>query len=308
MAYELDDKLVVGISTRALFDLDEAHRVFEREGVEAYTKYQLDHVNETLPTGTGYPLVRGLLRINELVGEPLVEVVIISRNSAETGLRARESIKSLHIPISRAAFTRGRPVYRYLDAFSCDLFLSAHDADVIGALQAGFAAAKILSVPSGAGEDEEEVRIAFDGDAVLFAPHSEDIFQEQGLEAFQAHEAQQAGVPMEGGPFLGFLRALCAIQQRFATDTCPLRTALITARDAVSHERVLRTLGQHGVRIDEYFFLGGVRKKKIIQAFAPHIFFDDQLAHVEPASEVAPSAQVPRADKEPPVDEKQIRS
>ncbi|MDJ0976863.1 MAG: 5'-nucleotidase [Planctomycetota bacterium] len=308
MAYELDDKLVVGISTRALFDLDEAHRVFEQEGVEAYTRYQLDHVADVLPTGTGYPLVRGLLRINELAGEPLVEVVIISRNSAETGLRTRESIKALHLPIHRAAFTRGRPVYRYLDAFSCDLFLSAHDADVLGALQAGFPAAKILSVPPEAEEDEDEVRIAFDGDAVLFSGASEDLFQEHGLEAFQAHEAEKAEVPMEAGPFLGFLRALCAIQHRFGIDGCPLRTALITARDAISHERVVNTLQAMDVRIDEYFFLGGVRKQKVVKAFAPHIFFDDQLVHAEPASEVAPSAQVPRADKEPPVDEKQIRS
>lgn len=308
MAYELDDKLVVGISTRALFDLDEAHRVFEQEGVEAYTQYQLDHVNDALPAGTGYPLVRGLLRINELAEKPLVEVVIISRNSAETGLRARESIKALHLPIYRAAFTRGRPVYRYLDAFSCDLFLSAHDADVVGALQAGFPAAKILSVPPEAMRDEEEVRIAFDGDAVLFSGHGEDLFQEHGLEAFQQHEAAQSAVPMEAGPFMGLLRALCAIQHQFGVEACPLRTALITARDAVSHERVVNTLQAMGVRIDEYFFLGGVRKKKIVQAFAPHIFFDDQLAHAGPASEIAPSAQVPRADKEPPVDDKQIRS
>ncbi len=308
MAYELDDKLVVGISTRALFDLDEAHRIFEEQGVEAYTQYQIDHVSDVLPAGTGYPLVNGLLRINDLAKEPLVEVVIISRNSAETGLRARESIKALHLPIYRAAFTRGRPVYRYLDAFSCDLFLSAHDDDVLGALQAGFPAAKILSVPAGAIADEEEVRIAFDGDAVLFSGQGEDLFQEQGLEAFQEHEAAQAEVPMEAGPFMGLLRALCAIQHRFGADACPLRTALITARDAVSHERVVTTLQAMDVRIDEYFFLGGVRKKKVVQAFAPHIFFDDQLVHAGPASEIAPSAQVPRADKEPPVDEKQIRS
>ncbi len=296
MAYDLDDKLVVGISTRALFDLDEAHRVFEEQGLDAYTDFQVQRTDTEIPTGAGFPLVRGLLRINELAGEPLVEVVVISRNSAETGLRTRHSIKSLGLPITRAAFTRGRPVYRYLDAFSCDLFLSAHDEDVLGALQAGFAAGKVLSVPPAVAELSNEVRIAFDGDAVLFSGASEDLYQKQGLEAFQAHEASQADVPMEAGPFMGFLRALCAIQQRFDPEQCPIRTALITARDTISHERVVNTLRAMNVRIDEYFFLGGVRKQKVVKAFAPHIFFDDQIVHAGPASEVSPTAQVPRTD------------
>jgi 5'-nucleotidase len=308
MAYDLDDKLVVGISTRALFDLDAAHTVFQREGVDAYTRFQVERVDNVLPTGAGYPLVKGLLAINERLGAPVVEVVIISRNSAETGLRARQSIRALGLPITRAAFTRGRPVFRYLDAFSCDLFLSAHDDDVLGALQAGFAAGKVLAVPPAVSDDESEVRIAFDGDAVLFDGASEDLYQEQGLEAFQAHEDSNSKEPLQAGPFLGFLHALCGIQQRFESEDCPVRTALITARDALSHERVVTTLRALGVRIDEYFFLGGVRKQKVVQAFAPHIFFDDQLAHAGPASEVAPSAQVPRADKHPPVDEKASRS
>ncbi len=299
MSYNLDDKLVVGISTRALFDLDAAHRIFEDQGLDAYTNYQVENTDEEIPVGAGFPLVRGLLRINELVGEPLVEVVVMSRNSAETGLRTQHTIKSLGLPITRSAFTRGRPVYRYLDAFSCDLFLSAHDEDVIGALRAGFAAGKILSVPQTSAAPSDEVRIAFDGDAVLFSPAGEDLYQEQGLDAFQKHEASKSDVPMEAGPFMGFLRALCAIQQRFDPDACPLRTALITARDAISHERVVTTLRSMNVRIDESFFLGGVKKKPIVEAFAPHIFFDDQIVHAGPASEVSPTAQVPRADKQP---------
>lgn len=297
-AYSLDDKLVVGISTRALFDLDEAHQLFESQGLEAYTRHQIENAHLPLGPGTGFPLVRGLLRINELVGEQVVEVVVISRNSADTGLRTRHSIKALGLDINRAAFTRGRPVADYLEAFSCDLFLSAHDDDVVRALRAGFAAGKILAVSAASKASEEEVRIAFDGDAVLFSGAGEDLFQREGLHAFQANEAAKCDEPIAEGPFMGFLRALCAIQARFDPERCPIRTALITARDAVSHERVVNTLRALNVRIDEYFFLGGVKKAPIVKAFNPHIFFDDQLAHAGPASEVAPSAQVPRSETE----------
>jgi 5'-nucleotidase len=297
MAYSLDDKLVVGVSTRALFDLSEAHDVFRQQGVDAYTRYQIENQRVPLAPGTGFPLVRGLLGINARLGETLVEVVIISRNSADTGLRTRHSIKALGLPITRAAFTRGRPVADYLEAFSCDLFLSAEDEDVHSALRAGFAAGKILPVPPSSA-DEDEVRVAFDGDAVLFSAASEDLYQREGLDAFQAHEAARAEEAMEGGPFLPFLRALCRIQERFPADACPVRTALITARDAVSHERVVHTLHALGVRIDECFFLGGVRKAPIVKAFRPHIFFDDQIVHAGPASEIAPAAQVPRTPRE----------
>lgn len=294
MAYSLEDKLVVGVSTRALFDLDEAHRVFCEQGLDAYTRYQIERERVPLAPGAGYPLVRGLLDINERLGEPLVEVVVVSRNSADTGLRTRHSIEALGLPIARAAFTRGRPVAAYLAAFSCDLFLSAEDADVASALAAGFAAGKILAIPKAAWEDRNEVRIAFDGDAVLFSGAGEDLFQREGLAAFQAHEAARAREPMEAGPFLPFLRALCRIQARFPPEACPVRTALITARDTVSHERVVHTLHALGVRIDECYFLGGVKKAPVVKAFQPHIFFDDQVLHAGPASEVAPSAEVPR--------------
>ena len=296
MGHDLEGKLVVGVSTRALFDLDEAHRVFEQEGVDAYIRYQIENERVPLRPGTGFPLVRGLLRINDLLGDPVVEVVIISRNSAETGLRTAHSIRALGLPITRAAFTRGRPAYQYLSAFSCDLFLSAHEEDVVEALKAGFAAGRILPVPPSPDAADGEVRIAFDGDAVLFSPASQEIYDSHGLEAFQAHERSRADEPMEAGPFMGFLRALCAIQARFSAEACPLRTALITARDAVSHQRVVRTLRAMNVRIDEAFFLGGVPKERFVAAWKAHIFFDDQLVHAEPASKVSPTAQVPRPE------------
>jgi 5'-nucleotidase len=299
VAYDLDARLVIAIATRALFDLEEENRVFERDGVEAYTRHQVENEKVPLRPGTGFPLVQALLHVNELLGETAVEVVILSRNSAETGLRTVHSIRALGLPITRAAFTRGRPAHLYLDAFSCDLFLSAHDDDVREALKAGFPAARILAVPPELAEKEREVRIAFDGDAVLFAPESQDRFDRDGLAAFQAHEAEHADIPMAAGPFLGFLQALCALQRRFPPQDCPLRTALITARDAISHQRIVRTLRALDVRIDECFFLGGVAKERIVRAWKPHIFFDDQLAHVDPASRISPSAQVPRHDKPP---------
>jgi 5'-nucleotidase len=300
MAHDLDAQLVIGIATRALFDLEEENRVFESQGVEAYTRHQVERERVPLKPGSGFALVKDLLHINELLGEPVVEVVILSRNSAETGLRTAHSIRALGLPITRAAFTRGRPAHRYLEAFSCDLFLSAHDEDVVEALRAGFPAGRILPVSPGPGDGEREVRIAFDGDAVLFGPESQDRYDREGLAAFQAHEARHADVPLSGGPFLGFLHALCRLQGRFAPEACPIRTALITARDAISHQRVVRTLLALDVRIDECFFLGGVAKERILKAWKPHIFFDDQLAHVEPASRVSPAAQVPRHDRPGP--------
>jgi 5'-nucleotidase len=298
--HDLDAQLVIGIATRALFDLEEENRIFEERGVEAYTRLQVENERVPLKPGTGFALVRGLLHINALLGEPVVEVVILSRNSAETGLRTAHSIHALDLPITRAAFTRGRPAHHYLEAFSCDLFLSAHDEDVLEALKAGVPAARILPVAAGHDGAPGEVRIAFDGDAVLFGPESQDRYDREGLEVFQAHEARHADVPMAAGPFLGFLQALCRLQQRFPPEACPIRTGLITARDAVSHQRVVRTLRALEVRIDEAFFLGGVAKERILKAWKPHIFFNDQMAHVGPASKVGPAAQVPRHDKPPP--------
>jgi 5'-nucleotidase len=300
MAYDLDTRLVIAIATRALFDLEEENRLFEAQGVEAYTRHQVENERVPLKPGTGFPLVRALLDVNRALDDAAVEVVILSRNSVETGLRTAHSIRALGLPIARAAYTRGRPAHPYLQAFSCDLFLSAHEQDVLEALRAGFPAARILPVPQGAGGPPSEVRIAFDGDAVLFGPESQDRYDREGLAAFQDHELRHADVPLVAGPFLGFLRALCALQQRFPPDACPLRTALITARDALSQPRVVRTLRALEVRIDECFFLGGVAKERILEAWRPHIFFDDQLAHVQPASRVSPAAQVPRHDRPAP--------
>ena len=283
MPQNFDGKLVIAISSRALFNLDESHRVYETEGVEAYARYQIEHENEVLKPGVAFALVQKLLRLNTLLAEPLVEVILLSRNSADTGLRVFNSIRHYQLQIIRAAFSSGESPYAYVPAFGSHLFLSTHYEDVQKALQAGFAAATIL--PQVATQSErEELRIAFDGDSVLFSDEAERIYQEQGLAAFAASEAANAEKPLEGGPFKPFLQALHKIQQAFPEKNCPIRTALVTARSAPSHERVIKTLRHWNVRLDEAIFLGGLAKGEFLKAFGADFFFDDQRGHCESAA------------------------
>lgn len=288
----LNDKLVLAISSRALFDLDESHRVYESEGIEAYRQYQIEHEDELLEPGDAFPLVHKLLALNEQLGQARVEVILVSRNSAGTGLRAFNSIQKHGLAISRAAFSGGRSPGPYLKAFGCHLFLSTHVEDVRVALQAGFAAATILpGAPRRA--SSSELRIAFDGDAVLFADDAERVYQSGGLAAFQAHEREAALRPLDGGPFKPFLSALNQLQRELPVDGCPIRTALVTARSAPAHERVIRTLRDWDIRLDESFFLGGLEKSAILDAFGADVFFDDQAGHCEKAREVVATGHVP---------------
>lgn len=286
-------KLVVAVSSRALFDLDESHRIFETEGKEAFCKYQVDHEDEVLAPGLGFLLVKKLLAINkELPDAAFVEIILLSQNSADTGLRIFNSIAHHELNITRAAFTSGISPYGYIPAFGAHLFLSANADDVIKALDAGYAAATILS--SGASNRyPEQLRIAFDGDAVLFSDESERIFKQEGLDAFTANEKNAAKIPLTGGPFKGFLKALQRIQQAFGEDASPIRTALVTARAAPAHERVVRTLREWDIRIDEALFLGGMAKGEFLNAFGADIFFDDQKGHCESASQHVTAAHVP---------------
>jgi len=283
---KIDEKLVIAISSRALFNLEDSHRVYEEQGVEAYRQYQIDHENEPLKPGDAFPLVRKLLAINEQVGEEIgVEVILLSRNSADTGLRIFNSIKHWDLPVSRAAFCGGESPYRYVSAFGTHLFLSTDVDDVRWALDAGYAAATIIS-PAGREEDKSnEVKIAFDGDAVLFSDESEKIFQQDGLEAFTKNEVDSVDQPLEGGPFKSFLSALHRLQTRFPEEECPIRTALVTARSAPAHERVVKTLRSWNIRIDESLFLGGLDKGAFLKAFGADVFFDDQEGHCQSASE-----------------------
>lgn len=297
MAYELDNKMVIGVSSRALFDLDMENAIFEKHGVDAYCRYQIEHENEILRKGPGFGLIEALLKINELPGhEDKVEVIIMSHNSPDTSLRVFNSIKYYGLNISRAVLASGASLAPYLNAFKTDLFLSAYEEDVQQAVDSGIAAGIICcggnchyNRDTGIGQ----IRIAFDGDAVLFHEESENIFKEQGLHAFEENERINACNPLKEGPFAKFLRTISQLQKDFTQEESPIRTALVTARSAPAHERVIRTLRAWDVRIDEAFFLGGIPKTEVLKAFGAHIFFDDQAVHTSVAAQVVPSARVP---------------
>ncbi|MBQ2919676.1 MAG: 5'-nucleotidase [Oscillospiraceae bacterium] len=304
MPYDLKNPLVIGISSRALFDLEAENRIFETQGLKAYEEYQVLHEKDILPKGPAFPLVRAFLELNQLQPERLVEVIIMSRNSPNTSLRIFNSIDHYGLDVTRAALSGGAPVAPYLRPFETDLFLSAYRPDVQDAINSGIAAGMILTGTSPERDPSGQIRIAFDGDAVLFSPDSERIFQTEGLPAFEAHERENADVPMEEGPFANFLMTIAHIQSRFADrESSPIRTALVTSRNAPAHERAIKTLRQWGVRVDEAFFLGGVSKQEVLSAFGAHIFFDDQPAHAEPASKYVPSAVVPYAAGRDPMSE-----
>lgn len=287
-----EGKLVLAISSRALFDLRESHEIYMADGVAAYRQYQIDHEDEVLEPGDAFRLVEKLLSLNVSLNSSRVEVVLVSRNSADTGLRVFNSIQHYGLDISRAAFVGGRSPFPYLAAFGSHLFLSTHAEDVRSALDAGFAAATILS--GGARRAASaELRIAFDGDAVLFSDESERVYQSGGLQAFQANEREAARRPLPGGPFKPFLAALNALQREFPEASCPIRTALVTARSAPAHERVIRTLREWDIRLDESLFLGGLDKSAFLEAFAADVFFDDQPGHCERAREVVATGHVP---------------
>ncbi len=293
MASSFGDKLVIAISSRALFDLSESDRVFREEGLDAYTRHQIEHEMEVLQPGEAFPLVEKLLRINEkLGGEPRVEVILLSRNSADTGLRVFNSIEHHRLNITRAAFCGGASPYRYVSAFGCHLFLSTQAEDVRSALHHGVAAATLL--PSSKVQREgDELRFAFDGDAVIFSDEAEKVFKSEGLEAFAKSEKASARQPLNAGPFKNFLAALHSLQAEFKAEQCPIRTALVTARSAPAHERVVMTLRSWNIRIDESLFLGGLPKGEFLKAYGADVFFDDQQQHCESASPHVATGHVP---------------
>lgn len=288
-------RLVVAISSRALFDLGASHQVFETEGVDAYCRYQIEHEDKVLEPGVAFPMAKKLLALHERLGaRGQVELILLSRNSSDTGLRVFNSIRHYGLDIARAVFTGGRSPYSYVSAFGAHLFLSADPNDVRMALEAGCAAATILPLRRAlAGDGAQQLRIAFDGDAVLFSDEAEQVYRTHGLETFNASESAAARKPLRGGPFKDFLAALHEIQGLFPADESPLRTALITARGAPSHERVIRTLRSWGIRIDESLFLGGLDKAPFLKAFDADFFFDDQRIHCDSASELVATGHVP---------------
>lgn len=294
------EKLVIAISSRALFDLDEEHQVYESDGLAVYSQYQIDHEDTPLAKGQAFPLASKLLALNDQLAEPLgVEIVLLSRNSADTGLRIFNSIEHYGLPITRAAFCGGEPPWRYIQAFGCHLFLSSESSDVRKALDNNVAAATLVSRPLD-GPVREDIRFAFDGDAVIFSDEAEQIFKAEGLQAFTESEVAQRNEPLSGGPFKNFLSALHALQRAFPESQSPIRTALVTARSAPAHERVIRTLRAWDIRLDESIFLGGLPKVEFLRAYDADVFFDDQQSHCNLAADHIATGHVPHgvANKE----------
>lgn len=318
MAQQPDKKMVIGVSSRALFDLTMENEIFEREGLEAYCSYQVAHEQDILKPGPGFGLIKSLLKLNACSPEKnLVDVIIMSRNSPDSSLRVFNSIVHYGLGITRSVLVSGASLAPYLTAFHTDLFLSAYEDDVQRAIDSGIAAGIICTEhkpwgsaqqpghalsPETGGQEKgipvldrayPEIRIAFDGDAVLFTDESEMIFKEKGLTAFEENERSRAREPLAEGPFAKFLKKLSGLQRELGADDCPIRTALVTSRCAPAHERVLRTMRSWNVRVDEAFFLGGLEKRDVLKAFGAQIFFDDQSVHTVSAAQSVPAARVP---------------
>jgi 5'-nucleotidase len=291
MPITLDGQLVVAISSRALFDFEEENSVFEAHDDRAYMALQLERLETPAKPGVAFSLVKKLLAFNE-PGSQRVEVVILSRNDPVSGMRVFRSAQHYGLPIQRGSFTRGQPPWRYLKPLNANLFLSTHLSDVRAALSAGVPAAQVYPNSAHASQTyPSEVRIAFDGDAVLFSDEAEQVFQSQGLSAFQKHEKEMAAKPLSAGPFKPLLSALHRLQQE-GTPNMRIRTALVTARSAPAHERAIRTLMNWNVQVDEAMFLGGLSKGEFLLEFEPDFFFDDQTGHIESAAQHVPAGHV----------------
>lgn len=302
MPLSFSETLVVGISSRALFDLEEENQLFQTQGVFEYRKQQKERENVILNPGTGFHVVKALLNLNKLAKERLVEVIVMSKNSPETGVRILNSIQHHQLDITRSAFTGGERLHDYMEAFDVDLFLSKEEAEVQRIIDSNVcSAALIYPPPVGFTPETGTVRIAFDADAVLFSDESEQIYKTQGLEAFHANEKAKENQPLKEGPHAKLLKMLSTIQKKMNTgvELSPLRIAIVTARNSPSHMRVIKTLREWDVYVDEAFFLGGISKDKVLKAFKAHIFFDDQDAHLKPAMGLVPSARVPYKSSSP---------
>lgn len=301
MAFEIEQKLVIAVASSALFDLRESHEVFVKKGEKAYREYQRRNENSTLRPGVAFPFVRRLLQLNTRphLNEP-VEVVLLSRNDPDTGLRVFKSAEKHKLNISRGAFVSGQSPYRYIDSFNASLFLSANKEDVEAAIAQNLPAGRVLDSEYVDDDDDNELRVAFDFDGVLAGDESERVFSAKGLLAFQTMEQRQASKPHDKGPLHGLLAKLAALRKLELQHESSnkgyrpmLRIAIITARNAPAHERFVTTLRQWQLNVDETFFLGGIEKRRVLQVFRPHIFFDDQEGHLTSARGFVPAVHVP---------------
>lgn len=296
MPYDLSNKLKIAVTTRALFQLENENQIYVDKGKKAYEEHQIKKEQDLLRKGAAFSLIQSLLSINSIeTTKDKVEVLLVTRNNANTGIRVFNSINKYGLNITRGVFTGGGELVPYLSALNIDLFLTANSTDAQSAIDAGIPAATLLTdnIPEYKDNTPNQIRIAFDGDAVLFADDSELIYKKQGLTEFANNEARLADVPMNEGPFAKFLKIIASLQNSLGDEQEFIRTALVTARNAPSHERVIKTLREWGVRIDEMFFLGGISKVPILKTFGAQIFFDDQKAYTEPASSIVPAGTVP---------------
>ncbi|MDP5273868.1 5'-nucleotidase [Chengkuizengella axinellae] len=301
MGFQIEEKFVVAVASSALFDLSESDRIFQERGEEEYRKYQRENESNTLNTGVAYPLVRRLLGLNGMTPEEQpVEVVLLSRNDPDTGLRVFKSIEHYDLSISRAAFVKGSNPFIYMDAFNASLFLSANPNDVHQAVQKGLPAGQVFPTEFKDNDEEEVLRIAFDFDGILADDSAEAVYQEGAIELFHKHEKQKAEEPLPPGPLMKFLKGLSTLQKiEIAKKESDenykprIRIGIVTARNAPAHERVISTLRNWGIQVDEAFFLGGINKERVLKVFKPHIFFDDQLGHIEGVARTTPSVHVP---------------
>ena len=296
MGLDLSEILVVGVSSRSLFNLEKENKIFEEEGIVGYRKFQQENEDKPLELGTAFHLVQSLLHLNADAKKRIVEVIVMSRNSPETGVRIMNSVRKYNLDITRMAFSGGEPLAPYIDAFDIDLFLSKDLKDVQSVIDSKKAAAAfIYEPPKEFKPNDNRVKIAFDADAVLFSDESEHRYKTEGMEAFHKYESEHEDEPLKEGPFAKLLIKLSKIQDELPTtiELSPLRLAIVTARNAPSHMRVIKTLRKWGVYVDEAYFLGGLSKDKALQAFGAHIFFDDQDVHLTESSKLVPSGKVP---------------
>lgn len=300
MAYDLTKRLVVGLSSSALFDLTESDSVFRKEGEQKYREYQFKNQDEPLNTGVAYPFIRRLLELNELSDDPLVEVILLSRNDPDTGLRVMNSIEYYGLSITRAVFLQGQSAYKYIPAFDIELFLSANEGDVKQAVDAGFPAGQILNGDISDDFADTQLRIAFDFDGVIIDDEAESIYKKnKNLNDFQSHESSRVDITHNPGPLKNFLERISDIQKIENNNKIKnpnyepiLRVSIVTARNAPSHKRAINTMRDWGILANDAFFMGGVDKSKVLEILKPHIFFDDQKLHLT-SSKILPSVHIP---------------
>jgi 5'-nucleotidase len=302
VSYPIERKLVVGVSSNALFDLEMEDKIFIEEGVEKYRKYQIENKKKPLLGGIALPFIRRFLNINKVYNSEVpIEVVLLSKNSPETGIRILNAIKSHCLDITRAAFTSGKSPYQYIPAYNISLFLSTNEQDVLNSIQAGFGAGKIIRTSVIDNDNDMELRVAFDFDGVIADDQAEKVFKESGqLEMFHEHEQEHIGETHNPGPLADFFKKLSFFQQLETQKELDnpaykkiVKTAIVTARNAPSHERAINTLRDWGVTVDEMFLLGGIEKKRVLKILKPHLFFDDQITHLDPALENIPLVHIP---------------